>query len=342
MRTFLYTTLAALALMAPAVQQPMVAQDEVSADTLQAAADEAKTGLLTGTPEAFFNSLAPWMQERVKLHQLEQVAGIDAKRKEDAEFPERYAAELKIRLTGETGLDPAGLSGIKTLDDALKAKPETALAIEYGYFRMRGLDRLKDNVAAPWFVVDRIIGTETESDVTRVVGRVRYCSAGFRDSIEVQCVRDESGWQVVDVTCELEDLRLNLVECEIVSNPLDARLEEAAAVEETRAEAEDLLRAMRDYARVHWSKNQQVPKSLTKDAGVHGDALAGEWHRVRDEVYKEPGANRGALVAEPAYEESFVGWAIITFDYDGGESRITWYQTEKDLDDALDAIQTEK
>jgi hypothetical protein len=342
MRTFLYTILAALVVMALAAQPSAAAQDEVSADTLQAAADETKAGLLTGTPEAFFNSLAPWMQERVKLHQLEQVAGLDAQRKEDAEYAARYAAELKGRLAGETGLDPADLSGIKTLDDALKAKPEATLAIEYGYFRLRGLERLKDNIAAAWFVVDRIIGTETEDDVTHVVGRVRYCSAGFRDSIEVQCVRDESGWQVVDVTCELEDLRLSLAECAIASNPLDARLEEAAVVEEVRAEAEDRLRAMRDYARVHWSKNQQVPKSLSKDAGVHEDALDGEWHKVRDEVYKQPGANRGALVAEPAHEESFFGWGVITFDYDGGESSITWYETEKDLDDALDTFQTAK
>jgi hypothetical protein len=342
MRTLLCTTLAALVVIALAMQRSITAQDEVSPDTLQAAADESRLALLTGTPEAFSNSLAPWIQERVKLYQLEQVANLDAQRKEDAEFAARHAAELKDRLLGDAGLDPAGMSGLKTLDDSIKAKPEAALAIEYGYYRLRGLERLKDNIAASWFVVDRVIGTETDGEVTRVVGQVHYCSAGYRDSIEVRCVRDESGWQVVDVVCELEDLRLSLSECAMAQNPLDAKIAEAEEVEETRAEAEDLLRAMRDYARVHWSKNQQVPKSLNKDAGVHEDALAGDWHKVRDEVYKQPGANRGALVAEPAHEESFVGWALISFDYDGGESLVTWYESEKELDDALDAFQTEK
>jgi hypothetical protein len=342
MRTLIPMTLAAAFLLTLACNNPAAAQEPKGAATLQEAADKARNAILTGTPEAFVGSIAPWLQERVRLHQLERTASLEAARKENKDFAVKFAADWKARMEGDEGLDPAGLSQIKTLDDALKLTPEQALAIDFGYYRLRGLERLKDNVAGLWFVVDRVTGTEEEEGITRVTGSVRYCSAGYRDSIEVTCVQDEAGWHVVDLSARVEDVEFSLADCALTANPLDARLEEEAAVGEMRADAEDSLRAMRDYARMHWSKNQQVPKSLIKDAQVHEDALGGTWHKIRDEVYKQAGANRGAIVAEPADEQDFMGWAIITFDYDGGQSQITWYETVKELDDALDDFQTEK
>lgn len=334
-------TLIAFMLLALTVPGVTTAQKQVSAATLQEAADKSKNALLSGTPEDLFNSLAPWLQERVKLHKLEEFAYLEAGRKENKDFAAQFAIELKERIEGEQGQDPAGLTQIKTLDDSLKSTPDVAFALDFGYYRVRGLDRLKDNLAGQWFVVDRIVGLEEEDGVSRTTGRVRYCSAGFRDSIEVRCVQDETGWQVVDITADFEDVRLSLAGGAIARNPLDSKLAEAAAQQETRADAEEKLRTMRDYARLHWSKNQQVAKSLTKDALVHEDALAGEWHTIRDEVYKQAGANRGAIVADPADEQDFMGWGIITFDYDGGQSRVTWYQTKEELEEALSDFQTE-
>lgn len=113
--------------------------------------------------------------------------------------------------------------------------------------------------------------------------------------------------------------------------PEPEKVKPAANNKTRRAEGEQLLGTMKNQARVSYSKTASAPKTLTGevDAGgcrVDEAELVGEYCKVYDKVYEVEGKpESAALIAEDF--EGGDGFAIMKFNWAGGDSKISWYKT---------------
>lgn len=344
MKNIASTTLAALVLVAAGITGTPSAQPVASGDALQAQAERARDALLKGTHEEFFNAIAPWLQGRVRLNQEDTATQLKALREKDPGFEKEFAAELEQHLYGANGLDPGKLSGVKTLDDVINAKPSVVLALRYGFYKLRGLDELNTRLGTTWHLVDRRIGTTDNGTLIQQVGIVRFGTARFHDMIEVRCVAEGTSWQVVDVRASIDTRLLDFENCPALDNPIDTAQVWKAELLEIRQEAEQMLGSLKDQTRVSYAKLGTAPKTLTGDAKVSEEELAGFHFKVRNKVYKKPDLERAALVAEPLEEamQDALGWCAIYYNYASGQPQYKWYTKLEDLEADLKAFETAK
>lgn len=101
--------------------------------------------------------------------------------------------------------------------------------------------------------------------------------------------------------------------------------------DETRAGGEQLLKSLRNHARVGFAKTGELPRKLTgewSEGGCDKDAqaLAGPHYRVRDQLWGK--ALTGMLLAEPF--EAGYDWLILEFQYDTSDSTLHIATSEAD------------
>ncbi|MBZ0135512.1 MAG: hypothetical protein K8I27_03935 [Planctomycetes bacterium] len=334
MRKVIAVSLAAMFLFA-LTWQPAQAQAP-GGQALHNKADSLRLALLSGTPEEFYNALAPWMQGRIDLSTEEFVGTVkDFLKDLDADKRAKSEREFLEELKDD---DPNGVLGITSFDDLAKLSSAKFLALEFGTPKMQASADLKENREARWHEVERLVftakeevehnGEYVEADVTR--GLVRFATIRG-DSISVHAVADGDAWQVVDLELKLgADLALKLSDQDMISAPA------TATRDARRSEGEQLMGAARDWSRVEYAKTGTAPTKLTRA----GD-FEGKYFKVRETVYKKPDMERGAIVAEPVEDEA-LGYGALYFNYAEGGGDIEWYDSEKDLEEALKAFQTAK
>lgn len=344
MKNIASTTLAALVLVAAGITGTPQAQPAAGGDALQSQAERVRDALLKGTHEEFFNAIAPWLQGRVRLNQEDTATQLKALREKDPAFEKEFARDLEQHLYGANGLDPGKLSGVKTIDDVINAKPSVVLALRYGMYQLRGTEVLKERLSANWHLVDRRIGTTDNGSLIQQVGIVRFGSAKFHDMIEVRCVAEGTAWQVVDVRVGIDTRQLDFENCPALDNPIATAQLWKAELREMRQEAEQMLGSLKDQTRVSYAKLGTAPKTLTGDARVSAEELTGYYFKVRDKVYKKPDLERAALVAEPLEEalQAELGWCAVYYNYADGQPEYEWYMSPEDLEAALKAFETAK
>lgn len=339
MKNVVSTALAALVLVAASVTGTPSAQPAATGDALQAQAERVRSALLTGTPDEFFNAIAPWLQGRVRLNQEDTVEQLTNLRDKSPGFAEDFKKELEEHLYGQGGMDPDRQSGIKTLDDVINARPALVFAVRYGFFRVRA-ENMKTRVSKRWHLVDRSVGSASQGRLNQQVGAVRFGSAGHHDMIEVRCVAEGTQWQVVDVRVNMGALELDFEGCPALNNPIDDAVEWRSQIAEIREEGEQMLQAYKNQTRVYFAKHGKAPATLVADCGADAEDLEGVFFTLRDKVYKKPDTERSALVVNPM-DDSF-GWGAIYYNYADGNSDLKWYANSADLEADLKAFETAK
>ncbi|MCZ7604999.1 MAG: hypothetical protein M5U25_02790 [Planctomycetota bacterium] len=110
----------------------------------------------------------------------------------------------------------------------------------------------------------------------------------------------------------------------------------AVSQEVRRKEGENLLRSLRDQARVSYAKTGSAPETLTgsvekSGCGADAESIKGDYCKLHDKVYVVDEKN-AALIAEDFSGGD--GFAVLEFKWASGESKITWYDTLEALKEA--------
>ncbi|MCB9894756.1 MAG: hypothetical protein H6839_09920 [Planctomycetes bacterium] len=115
--------------------------------------------------------------------------------------------------------------------------------------------------------------------------------------------------------------------------------------EDRRKECEEIIGSMRDLARVAYAKSGEAPKTLTGEAGKQGcgataEDLKGDYAKMHDQVYAVTD-KRGsaALIVEDVAGKD--GFAIMTFEWASGDSKVDWYASLDELKKAHKEVKIE-
>lgn len=104
-------------------------------------------------------------------------------------------------------------------------------------------------------------------------------------------------------------------------------------IQERRNEGEQLLKSMRDRARVAFAKTGATPRTLTGEVansgcGAKAEDLVGKHYTAKDRIH-EAGKDKLALIAEPLSAGD--GVCLLKFNVADGTSTTTWYDTTEAL-----------
>ena len=340
--------LAALLLVGLTWESPDVAQSSgPDSDLLLIQADAIREAVLNGTPEEFFNKLAPWLQGRAKLFRERLPRELDAilsKSPETERNEERSRLEKKL-LTRLQKLDPQNTLGIESYEDYFELKAPQLVALETGQLRVHYDESAKDAREASWYEVDRTVYTTSESkklvnrgrEFERVCGEITFMDE-FDHVFVVEAVAAGNGWHIVRAGGDFGRRECDTEGCPVLSDPFEEYVERSVR-DAKRVEGEQLLASARDYCRDTYSEDKSPPTKLSD--GTELDTYEGAYFRIRDTIYRKPDMLRGAIVAEPVDDED-LGWAVLYFNYEGSDSEIKWYDKEGNLKAALNAFQTAK
>lgn len=321
-------------------------QMQASGNDLTRVAGNVRNAILTGSAEMLFNSHAPWMQERGRMmHEEFQSMMAEAMKgsKEEVDALNAEVARDVVRY------DPNGVAAIKTAQDVTALSPEKLHALLWGYYRLRGNNTLSARLNARWYQVDCEVWQESEPDPsgvsgtmkTRNLGKVEYRNAAYRDRITVQAVSDGSNWHVVYSEFRIAQLESEADMGLMSEDALSSDSVLSNATDAKRAEGEQLLGAGRDMARVYYAKHGEAPAKV-EDCGMSLEDLKGKYFQLRNKICKKPDAERGGIVAEPVKGAGDLGFGFMTFDYARPNPKITWYETEEELNAAITAFETAK
>ncbi|MCA8936302.1 MAG: hypothetical protein KDB68_08840 [Planctomycetes bacterium] len=347
MKKLTLSLLVAVALLGLVENTDVVKADAPSGDALHEKADGLRKALLSGTSDELFNKLAPWLRGRCDLFK-ERLPDLLEEELADAPADERGQWETELHnniIERITDRDPAGKLGVKTFEDVLKLSAANMYAADVGQLRLQADEELKPNRDAKWHEVDRAIFTAEEklkwapkgALATRTFGTIAFVNR-FNDTMEVTCVGDGNAWQVISFKAQIGTRNVKSDGTELVKDPIFKIVDKELRAAK-RSEGKQLLGAARDHLRVQWARDGSVPKKISDSTEL--EYFDGVYFKLRDTVYKKPDADRGAVVAEPIDDEE-LGWGVLYFDYGSGESDHNWYDTEKELDQALKAFQTAK
>lgn len=339
------STMAAVALLCLSVPGKPV-QMQASGDDLNRVARNVRNAILTGSAESLFNSHAHWMQERGRMMHEEFQSMMAESMKGSKEEVEALNAEIARDVVR---YDPNGVAAIKTAEDVKALSPEKLHALLWGQYRLRGNNTLTARLNARWYQVDCEVWQESEPDPsgipgtmkTRNLGKVEYRNAAYRDRITVQAVSDGSNWHVVYSEFRIADLESQPDMGLMTEDALSTDSVLSNATNAKRSEGEQILGSARDMARVYYAKHGAAPAKV-EDCGMTLDELKGRYFQLRNTIHKKPDEERGGIVAEPVEGAGDLGFAFLTFDYARPNPKITWYETEEELNAAIKAFETAK
>jgi hypothetical protein len=331
------TIVAAISLIVLATPRADHAQQIVpmaGGDALQAKAEKVRSALLTGTPEEFLSSLAPWIQGRAAKAALGSIP-----QDTDPEYEPLFLRLWLEEYVHASGLDPKNVLGVKTYADLSKITVAQRLALAMGYYRLRATPGAVSACGGKWFLVDRKVETESRPMASghnlRLRGTVTFIGEDSADSVTISCASESDTWHVDQVAYrvagEMERLDTTYVGGDWSAVPVPETMTDRA-----REEASTLMATMRGMTRVHYARSgaHEKIKTLTGSFDNGGcdlkDAeLAGQRMRVRDHVV---GQKTGAkLMCEPVREGSPGGYGVYTFSWAGGDGTFIWYDTLEDL-----------
>jgi len=329
---------AALALMIAALPNTNNAQQAVAIPTgeaLQAKAEKMRDSFLKGTPEELVAHLAPWIQGRFQLLHAEVPAELAKMTDEQkASFAKAWKnrgpdAKGSSRMTEDR--DPADMLKIVEIDDFLKLSMPQGFCLSMGYYRVRGGAVTAEQLDSKWFLVERSIGFEQFEEkvgkesrwLSRTRGKVTFMTPGSRDGFIVTCVAEGSEWQVVDFEYRL-GREANAVSKAMDKQRWDKLGKSGLFNAARRSEGEQMLGSMKGQARVSFAKTGVAPATLTA-AGVAATEREGKYFNVRDKVAAD--RQSGRLMCEPVASDSEDGFCVLKFNWGGGDSTYTWYDT---------------
>ncbi len=347
MRSLVTGTVALAAVLLMGLAAPIAPmQAQASGDTLARQAGNIKAAILTGTAEELFNAHAPWLQERARMVHEETGAMIAKSLSGSKEEADAINKEV---VEGVKEFDPNGQLGLKSAADVKALTPEKLHALFWGFYRLRGNAELDARLKARWYQVDREVTEEVLPDgdgpvgsyKSRIVGKVEYRNANYRDRITVKAVAEGSSWHVTEVDFRIAlfeplDLMALMSESALRSGNLETEVLDAK-----RAEGEQILMSARDQCRVQYSKTAVPPAELT-DTGADMEWFEGKYFQLRSKVLKNSGGDRGGIVAEPTENAGELGYGLLTFRYVNSNSEIKWYVTIDGLDAAIKAFEESK